>query len=80
MQLKHSMKIAVVAPSCTLRPEAAEAVTAIAASRDDAELLIHPQSFLSDGHFAGPDEARLAALREIMADESVDAVCFARGG
>lgn len=80
MQLKHSMKIAVVAPSCTLRPEAAEAVTAIAASRDDAELLIHPQSFLSDGHFAGPDEARLAALREIMADESVDAVWFARGG
>ena len=26
MQLKHSMKIAVIAPSCTLRPEAAEAV------------------------------------------------------
>ena len=35
---------------------------------------------LSDGHFAGPDEARLAALREVMADPSVDAVWFARGG
>jgi muramoyltetrapeptide carboxypeptidase len=74
------MKIAVVAPSCTLKSEAAEAVAAIAAARGDAELLIHPQCFLSEGHFAGPDEARLAALREVMADESVDAIWFARGG
>jgi muramoyltetrapeptide carboxypeptidase len=74
------MKIAVVAPSCTLKPEAAEAVEAIVRDRGDAELVIHPQSFLSDGHFAGPDEARLAALREVMADDSVDAVWFARGG
>ena len=74
------MKIAVVAPSCRLMPKAAEAVAAIAASRGDAELVIHPQCFFSDGHFAGPDEARLAALREVMTDESVDAVWFARGG
>ena len=74
------MKIAVVAPSCTLKPEAAEAVTAIAAERGDAELMIHPQSFLSDGHFAGPDVARLGALREVMADDSIDAIWFARGG
>jgi muramoyltetrapeptide carboxypeptidase len=74
------MKIAVVAPSCTLKPEAAEAVTAIGAARGDVELAIHPQCFLSDGHFAGPDAARLAALREVMADDSVDAVWFARGG
>ena len=74
------MKIAVVAPSCTLKPEAAEAVAAIVATRGDCELMIHPQCFLSDGHFAGPDAARLAALREVMADESVDAVWFARGG
>jgi muramoyltetrapeptide carboxypeptidase len=33
-----------------------------------------------DGHFAGADEVRLAALREVMADPSVDAVWFARGG
>lgn len=74
------MKIAVVAPSCTLKPEAAAAVTAIVAARGDVELAIHRQCFLSDGHFAGPDAARLAALREVMADESVDAVWFARGG
>lgn len=74
------MRIGVVAPSCSLKPEAAEAVQAIAAARGDCELVIHPQSFLVDGHFAGPDEARLAALREIMIDGSIDAVWFARGG
>lgn len=74
------MRIAVVAPSCPLKREAADAVQAIVAQRGDCELTIHPQCFLSDGHFAGPDEARLAALREVMADPSVDAVWFARGG
>src|SRR6185312_13893554 len=74
------MRIAVVAPSCPLKREAAEAVLAIVAERGDCELVIHPQCFLSDGHFAGPDEARLEALREVMADASVDAVWFARGG
>jgi muramoyltetrapeptide carboxypeptidase len=74
------MRIAVVAPSCTLKREAAERVQLMVAGRGDCELAIHPQCFLSDGHFAGPDEARLAALREVMADPSVDAVWFARGG
>ncbi len=74
------MKIAVVAPSCTLKQEAAERVQALADERGDCELFIHPQCFLSDGQFAGPDEARLAALREVMADASVDAIWFARGG
>src|SRR6478672_1386805 len=74
------MRIAVVAPSCPLKPEAAERVRAIVAERGDCELVIHPQSFLVEGHFAGPDAARLAALREVMADPSVDAVWFARGG
>ena len=74
------MRIAVVAPSCTLKREAAERVQAIVAERGDCELVVHPQCFLSDGHFAGPDEARLAALREVMADPAFDAVWFARGG
>ena len=74
------MKIAVVAPSCTLSREAAERVDALAARRGDCELAIHPQCFLSEGHFAGPDEARLAALRDVMADDGIDAVWFARGG
>jgi muramoyltetrapeptide carboxypeptidase len=74
------MRIAVVAPSCPLKTEAAERVTALAAARPDCELAIHPQCFLSDGHFAGTDSQRLGALREVMTDASVDAVWFARGG
>jgi muramoyltetrapeptide carboxypeptidase len=74
------MKIAIVAPSCTLKREAAEQVLAAAARRDGCEIAVHPQCFLSDGHFAGTDAARLAALREVMADPTVDAVWFARGG
>ena len=74
------MRIAVVAPSCRLTEEAAAAVQAIVARRGDCELVIHPQCFLSDGHFAGPDAARLAALRDVMADPSFDAVWYARGG
>jgi muramoyltetrapeptide carboxypeptidase len=74
------MRIAVVAPSCPLKPEAAERVQELVSERGDCELHIHPQCFLSDGHFAGPDEARLAALREVMGDPSFQAVWFARGG
>jgi muramoyltetrapeptide carboxypeptidase len=74
------MRIAVVAPSCTLKREAADAVQAIVAKRGDCSLVIHPQCFLSDGHFAGSDEQRLSALREVMADPSFDAIWFARGG
>lgn len=74
------MRIAVVAPSCPLKPETAQRVEAIAAGRGDCELVVHPQCFLSDGHFAGSDEVRLAALREVMADPAIDAVWFARGG
>lgn len=77
---KSVKRIAIVAPSCSLKREAATQVEAIAAARGGCELLIHPQCFLSEGHFAGPDEARLAALLEVMADPSVDAVWFARGG
>src|SRR5689334_5713822 len=74
------MRIAVVAPSCPLKREAAQAIQALVDKRADCELVIHPQCFFSSGHFAGPDEARLAALREVMADPSFDAVWFARGG
>ena len=74
------MRIAVVAPSCPLKREAADALQALVTRRGDCELVIHPQCFLSDGHFAGPDEARLEALREVMADSSIGAIWFARGG
>ena len=74
------MRIAVVAPSCTLTRKAAARLEALVRQRGDCEVVIHPQCFLVDGHFAGPDEARLSALREVMADPSFDAMWFARGG
>lgn len=74
------MRIAIVAPSCPFRRDAAAAVQAIAAARGDCELVIHPQCFAEAGHFAGSDEQRLAALREVMADPAIGAVWFARGG
>lgn len=60
--------------------EAADRLTAIVARRGDCEVRVHPQCFLSDGHFAGPDRERLDALREVMADPAIDAIWFARGG
>lgn len=74
------MKIAIVAPSCGLDAATMEQVEAIAARRGDCELWFHPQCFETAGHFAGPDAVRLEALREVMADASIGAVWFARGG
>lgn len=74
------MKIAVVAPSNAANPQSIARVQEIALQRGDCELYVHPQCFLTNGHFAGKDEARLAALREVMADESVNAIWCARGG
>lgn len=74
-----AMRIAVVAPSCPLKREAAHRVSALA-EQLGVELAVHPQCFLEDGHFAGPDSERLAALLEVLADPAVDAVWLARGG
>jgi muramoyltetrapeptide carboxypeptidase len=74
------MRIAIVAPSCPLKEAAADLLLELARERGDCELVIHPQCFLSSGHFAGPDEARLSALREVMTDPAIDAIWFARGG
>ena len=74
------MRIVVVAPSCALDHGAARRVEELASKRGDCELVIDPQCFLSDGHFAGSDDHRLRALRDAMADPRVDALWFARGG
>jgi muramoyltetrapeptide carboxypeptidase len=72
------MKIAVVAPSCTLDPTIPKRIAPLVAGR--ADLVFHPQCFLSEGHFAGPDAARIEALVEVANDPGVDAIWFARGG
>ncbi len=76
------MRIGIVAPSCTLDPTLPERLIALASGEfgDTIELIFHPQCFLSEGHFAGPDEARVGALVETANDPSINAIWFARGG
>lgn len=75
------MRIAVVAPSSRFGEDAAARVAKIAAAEaPGAELVFHPQCFLTHNHFAGPDAARRDALIEVANDPAFDAVWFARGG
>lgn len=74
-------RVAICAPSAAFSREDATAVAALAeAEFPEVELHFHPQCFLSHGHFAGPDAARLEALVECANDPQIDAVWFARGG
>lgn len=72
------MRIGIVAPSCTLDATIPKRLAAMVPS--GVELVFHPQCFLSEGHFAGLDAARIAALVETANDPSIDAIWFARGG
>lgn len=77
------MRIAVVAPSNTVSPQIPARIAALAHTRyGDAapEIIFHPQCFLSEGHFAGPDSVRAEALVEVANDPDFDAVWFGRGG
>ncbi len=77
------MRIAVVAPSNTVSPQIPARVAALVADRygtDAPEIVFHPQCFLSEGHFAGPDAAREDALVEVANDPAFEAVWFGRGG
>lgn len=74
-------RIAICAPAAPFSHEDAARVSALAeAEFPDAELHFHPQCFEVEGHFAGPDERRLAALLECANDPAFAAVWFARGG
>lgn len=74
-------RIAICAPSAAFTHEDAARVTALAeAEFPGLELHFHPQCFLEDGHFAGPDPLRRDALIECANDPSFAAVWFARGG
>ncbi len=76
------MKIGVVAPASRLEQATAERVTALAeaAFGGRAEIVFHPQCFLSCGHFAGDDAARAEAFLAVANDPAFDGVWFARGG
>lgn len=74
-------RIAICAPATPLPRAHADAVTALAATEYPAlQLDFHPQCFVEDGHFAGPDSVRLAAFLECANDPGSDAVWFAKGG
>ena len=79
---KRKIKIGVVAPGARIEPAVADAVLEIAQSSfpDRLEIVFNPQCYLSAGHFAGTDDARLQAFVEIANDKSFDVVWFARGG
>lgn len=75
------IRIAVCAPSAPILQEDADrALALVAAEYPQIELVIHPQSFAVDGHFAGTDAQRRDALVECANDPSFNAVWFARGG
>ncbi len=74
-------RIAICAPATPITREVAEAVIQLAARSFPAlELAFHDQCFVTEGHFAGSDAVRLAALLDCANDTSVDAVWFAKGG
>ncbi|HEX9965430.1 MAG TPA: LD-carboxypeptidase [Allosphingosinicella sp.] len=75
------MRIGIVAPSTPILEETAERVAALAARAcPEAELVFHPQCFLSHRHFAGEDGERAKAFLEVANDPGFDALWFARGG
>lgn len=77
------MRIGVVAPSCRLDGTVPDRLIALATEyygKKAPELVFHPQCFLSEGHFAGPDRARVDAFVDYANDPAFDAIWFARGG
>lgn len=73
--------IAICAPATPISRDVAARVQAIvAADYPQLTLNFHEQCFVEDGHFAGPDAVRLAALLDCANDPSFDAVWFAKGG
>jgi muramoyltetrapeptide carboxypeptidase len=76
------IRIGVVAPASRIDEGVAARVQAVAdaAFGDRVELFLHPQCFLSWGHFAGEDGARADAFVQVANDENFHALWWARGG
>lgn len=74
-------RIAICAPSTPISRDLAERVTSLAAAEfPQLDLHFHEQCFVEEGHFAGSDQVRHAALLECANDPDFDAVWFAKGG
>lgn len=77
------VRIGIMAPGSPIDETLADRVCRLARERCGArlaEIRVHPQCFLSSGHFAGDDGARADAFVELANDPDLDAVWFARGG
>ena len=77
------VRIGVVAPGSAAQPQLEADVQALVGRLyrpGEVEVWFHPQCFLRDGHFAGDDDARTAAVLDVANDPDFDAVWFARGG
>lgn len=80
---KKAITIGIVAPATPFATDLASRVETLAAQLDPENpphLRFHPQCYLAHNHFAGSDDARLAALIDYANDPAIDAVWFARGG
>jgi len=74
-------RIAICAPATPISRALAKAVTALAAREfPEVELAFHEQCFVEEGHFAGSDAVRLAALLDCANDPGADALWLAKGG
>jgi muramoyltetrapeptide carboxypeptidase len=75
------IRVSICAPSAPLKPECRARLTEVARTEfPQVELHFHPQCEASEGHFAGSDALRLAAVLDCANDPGFDAVWFARGG
>ena len=75
------MKIGVVAPASQANKAIEPPAAAFAAiAYPGVDLVIHPQCWEVDGHFAGTDQRRADAFLEFANDTGFDAIWFLRGG
>jgi muramoyltetrapeptide carboxypeptidase len=75
------MRIGVLAPARPIDPaRVAEASAFAAIAFPSVELVVDPQCYASDGHFAGSDAVRAAAFVAMANDPAIDAIWFGRGG
>jgi len=74
-------RIAICAPATPITRDHAQALEELVAEEfPQHSVHFHDQCFAQDGHFAGSDMVRLAALVECANDPSFDIVWFAKGG
>lgn len=79
--MQKKFRIGIVAPGRRLEKQTAELLKRAAAPfESEIELVVHPQCFLTNGHFAGSDTERAAAFVDYANDSALDALWFARGG